>query len=116
MGFWTGVHDKRDEGREEGQAGRGALDVWDEGDDAALTTLCATLRPLLLEFFESKLADTAGAEDLVEETLRRVQFGAYTRRPDAVAWVMDIAQRLADAAVHHSQPRLPTSSPDGSMS
>ena len=112
MGFWTGVHEKRDEGGEEGRDGRSALDVWDEGEDAALTTLCANLRPLLREFFESKLADSASADELVEETLRRVQFGAYTRRTDTIGWVMDIALRLADTATHYSQPRLPTLPPD----
>jgi DNA-directed RNA polymerase specialized sigma24 family protein len=71
------------------------IDVWSAGDEAALSEVCGVIEPLLFRYLLNETQDAALAQELLEQTLLRVQFGAYGRGGDVVGWALEIASRLA---------------------
>ncbi len=89
------------------------IDVWSAGDEAALSEVCACIEPLLLRYLLNETQDAALAQELLEQTLLRVQFGAHAHGTDVVAWALDIASRLAAAYRRDGTPSEGTPSVPG---
>jgi hypothetical protein len=55
--------------------------------------------PRLRQYLNSQLRDRKLAEELLQQTLRRMRFGFFMHGPGSVAWAFAIARRLVIVAV-----------------
>jgi len=91
---------------------KAAMDVWAAGDHAALHEVCACVEPLVLRVLVDETHDEILSKHLLTEALVRIEFGAFAHRQDVVAWAMDVAHRVAEAAAHRRyDPRTKRSQP-----
>jgi DNA-directed RNA polymerase specialized sigma24 family protein len=60
-------------------------------------TWCSVALPLR-RYFLAHTSDVDLADDLLEQTLARMSFGAFARRDEVIPWAFGIARRLVLAA------------------
>ena len=80
------------------------MDVWSVGDEVAFAEMRTVIEPLLFRYFVDETHDVERSRDLLDQTLLRVEFGAYQHETDVVGWAFEIASRLATAASHEPAP------------
>jgi hypothetical protein len=86
--------------------GKMAMDVWSAGEEVALSEVCGCIEPLLLDYLLNETHDAELAQELLDQTFLRVQFGAYAHGTDVVGWALEIASRLAVAHRSKTAPAL----------
>ena len=74
-----------------------AMDVWAAGDESALSEVCECIEPLLFCYLFDETHDVELSRELLDQTILRVQFGAYGHETDVVGWALEVAHRLASA-------------------
>ena len=80
------------------------MDIWLTGDEVAFLELRACIEPLLFHYLLDETHDLELSRHLLDETLARVQFGAYQHETDVVGWALEIADRLASTSAHRPAP------------
>jgi hypothetical protein len=74
------------------------MDVWTAGDEVAFSEMRACIEPLLFKYLLDETHDAKVSRHLVDETLVRIEFGAYRHETDIVSWALEVATRLASVS------------------